>query len=86
MLVLLLEEHTDTSQQDDGYQSNGRIMRLTLLPIFVNRILHDLLLPSIDDFMLEAKLVLCFDQNLTRLKNKFKYKFWTPGLKSIEKI
>ena len=51
MLVLLLEEHTDTSQQDNGYQSNGIIMRLTLLPIFLNRILYDLLLLSIDDFM-----------------------------------
>ena len=36
--LMLQEEHTDTSAQVTAYQSNGRIMRLTLLPVFVNRI------------------------------------------------
>ena len=38
MLLLLLEEHTNTSTQAAACQANGRINRLTLLPDFVNRI------------------------------------------------
>ena len=70
MLVLLLEEHPDTSQQDNDYQSNGRIMRLTLLPIFVNRILYDLLLPSIDDFMLGSEIGFMFGQKFDEIQKQ----------------